>query len=346
MKYELRPKKLKRWPQVLISAVIVLALVGVGAVLVARHMYNNELSPLNKLSQKTITITIPSGYSLTDIATLLEEKGIIKNATAFTQYVRNKNASNDLKAGTYDLSPSQSVPEIVSIITGGKIKYTLLTILPGQRLDQIKRTFINSGYSEADVNAALNPAQYKNMPALVDKPSGASLEGYLYPESFQKTGTPTDIVRQSLEEMQKRLTPDIRNAIQTQGLSVHQGIILASMVEKEADRQADRNQIAQVFLSRLHNNMRLESDVTAFYGAALAGKPLSVNFDSPFNTYLHNGLPAGPISNVTLSSLQAVANPAKTDYLYFVAGDDGKVYFSRTKEEHEQNVAKYCHVQC
>lgn len=293
-----------------------------------------------------MTVTIPVGSTAEDIASILKKQDVIKSDWAFKQYVRNSNASDDLKAGTYELSPRQSVSEIVSILTNGKIASTLLTILPGQRLDQIRQTFINNGFSANSVDEALNPALYKDHPALVDKPTKASLEGYLYPESFQKGTDPQLIIRKSLDEMQQRLTPDIRNAIANHGLSVHQGIILASIIEKEADKQDDRNKIAQVFYKRLKKGMKLQSDVTAFYGALIAHKPPSVNYNSPFNTYFVDGLPAGPISSITESSLEAAANPSNTDYLYFVAGDDGTVHFSKTAAEHAANVAKYCQKQC
>jgi UPF0755 protein len=118
------------------------------------------------------------------------------------------------------------------------------------------------------------------------------------------------------------------------------------MVEQEASNPADRAQVAQVFLSRIKQNMPLGSDVTAFYGARLAGQSPNVNYDSPYNTRLHPGLPPGPISNVTESSLQAVAHPAGTDWLYFVAGDDGNVHFSHTLEEHQALTQQYCHKLC
>ncbi len=341
-------KNWQRWPQVLIVIVAIAGLAIIGGVAISRHIYNNNLKPLNASAQKSVTIEIPTGSALKDIASILRNHHIIRSEWAFTQYVRDKDASSDLKAGTYDLSPSQSVPEIVAIITGGKIAANLITILPGQRLDQVKKTFVNSGYSQAAIDNAFNPDLYKNHPALVDKPAGASLEGYLYPESFQKTAdTPAEqIIRESLDEMQKRLTPDIRAAFVQQGLTVHQGVILASIVEQEANKQSDRNQVAQVFLSRLKNGMMLGSDVTAFYGAIINGQKPSVNYDSAYNTRLHSGLPPGPISNVSESSLQAVAHPASTNYLYFVAGDDGTLYFSTTQAEHDAQAAQYCHQLC
>lgn len=339
--------KKKDWTQAVILAIALILVIGIGGAMVARHIYHEELKPVSA-GKHTVTVEIPVGANLKDVAAILKKNHIIRSDWAFAQYVRNKQAEEDIKAGTYELSPSQSVQEIVSIITQGKVASDLVTILPGQRLDQIKATFIRNGYSKASVEQAFNPSLYKDHPALVDKPVGASLEGYLYPESFQKTSdtTPETIIRESLDEMQKRLTPDLRAAIEARGLTVYQGITMASIIEREADNTTDRNQVAQVFYSRLNADMRLQSDVTAFYGAVIAGQTPSVNYNSRYNTYFHDGLPPGPISNVSEESLKAVAHPANTDYLYFVAGDDGKVYFSSTQAEHDALVKKYCHKLC
>lgn len=325
-----------------VVAVVIVIAVG-GALWGARVIFHNNLKPV-ATNQASVTVTIPSGYSLPQIAKLLKDKGVIRSEWAFKEYVRNNNADDDIKAGTYELSPSYSTQEIVSIITEGKIKTNLLTILPGKRLDQIRATLIGSGFSAADVDKALDPAQYKDHPALVDKPEGASLEGYLYPDSYQKTDltTPDDIVRASLDQMQKHLTPDVRAAISAQGLSVYQGIVLASVVEQEANTPSSRQQVAQVFLKRLKNGMNLQSDVTAFYGSRLAGQGENVNVDSSYNTYLHGGLPSGPVSNVSSVSLLAVAHPANTDWLYFVSDKQGNTYFSSTLEEHKALTAQHC----
>lgn len=161
----------RRWPLLVASAIAAVLLITGGVFYFVHKTYQNNLKPVSS-NQKTIVVTIPKGSTLDDVAGILKQKGIIRSDWAFTQYVRNKQASDVIKAGTYDLSPSQSVEEIVSIITQGKIKTNLITILPGQRLDQVKKAFINSGYSESEVNRALNPALYKNHPALSD---GAAL---------------------------------------------------------------------------------------------------------------------------------------------------------------------------
>lgn len=346
MKY-ISAKKPREWPQIVAIIIVVILAIGVGGAFVARQIYTNNLKSLQS-GQTSKSITIPKGATLNEVAVLLKKEGIIRSDWAFTQYVRNKQAENEIKAGTYDVSPSQTVQEIVSIITEGKVATNLITIIPGERLDQVKKTFITSGFSSPSVNRAFNPSLYKNHPALVDKPVNASLEGYLYPESFQKTEdtTPEAIIRQSLDEMQKRLTPDVRAEIARRGLSVHQAIILASIVEQEANKTADRQKVAQVFYSRMKKGMKLESDVTAFYGAILAGQPPSVNYKSKYNTYFVKALPVGPVSNVSDSSINAIIHPANTKYLYFVAGDNGNVYYSDNKADHDALVNKYCHELC
>lgn len=326
------------------GGILVLA---IGAALLTRHIYNRALQPVGG-SQKLTVVTIESGSSAQEIAEELKKDNLIRESWAFQWYVRNNGLISDLKAGTYALNQSQSTSEIANIIAQGEVHTDLLTILPGKRLDQVEAALINGGFSPSEVKEALKPSHYKNHPALVDKPVSANLEGYLYPESFQKTSTTTaqDIVRASLDEMQKRLTPSIRNAIAKHGLSVHEGVILASMVEQEVNSDSDRALVAGVFLNRLRAGMRLESDVTAFYGAYLDDATPTTGYDSLYNTYLHDGLPKGPISNVSASSLKAVAHPKKSDYYYFVAGDDGKTYFAKTITGHEANIRAHCKKLC
>ncbi len=340
--------KSRRWKRIWRIVLIVVVLTTLSGVLGLRHLYNQNLKPLNA-SQRVVQVTVPSGATVADIAQSLQDKGVIRAAWAFEWYVRTNSLRERLQAGTYGLRPSQSVSEVASILTNGAVETDLVTILPGQRLDQIRSMLINNaGFSEEAVDDALDPSLYRNHPALADKPIKASLEGYLYPDSYQRTSTttPETIIRASLDEMQKRLTPSLRAAIVRQGLTIHEGVILASIIEQEVGNVADKPTVAQVFLSRLRQNMLLGSDVTVFYGAILAGQTPTVTYKSAYNTHIHGGLPPGPISNVSESSLQAIAKPAQTDYLFFVAGDDGVTYFSHTNEEHEALTEQHCKTLC
>ncbi|HSX46542.1 MAG TPA: endolytic transglycosylase MltG [Patescibacteria group bacterium] len=346
-KYSLR-KRQWRWGRIWAGAGIFLIIVLIGTAIAIRQNYYHNLKPVSA-SQRALSVTIPVGSTAQDIGKKLQQQGLIRASWAFEWYVRNHDVRDRLQAGTYSLRPNQSVGEIVNILTHGKVATDLITILPGQRLDQVREALINNGgFSPEAVDKALDPAQYADHPALADKPTEANLEGYLYPDSFQKTADtkPETIIRASLDEMQKHLTPEVRDAITKQGLTVHQGIILASIIEQEVSKAQDKPTVAQVFLLRLKQNMPLGSDVTAFYGALKAGQTPSVAIDTPYNTRLHPGLPPGPISNVSDASLQAVAKPADTDYLYFVAGDDGVTYFSHTEAEHEALTQEHCKKLC
>lgn len=337
----------KRWFKPLLIMIVLALVVGGGVVLGARRYYHENLKPVSTSSQ-LVEFTIPSGAALPEIAESLKEANLIRNKQVFQQYVRNNGADEDIKAGTYELSPSYAVQDIVAIITEGKIASNLITILPGMTLDQIKEVFVRSGFSAQEIEQGFDPAQYQGHPALVDKPVGASLEGYLYPESFQHTAqtTVSEIITASLDEMQKQLTPEVRNGMAAQNLNVYQGITLASIVAKEVSDPEDKHKVAQVFLRRLNEGKPLESDVTAFYGAKIDSQPESVSYRSPYNTYFIPGLPPSPISNVTSADLDSVVNPAATNYLYFVAGDDGNTYFSNTLAEHEALTQQHCFALC
>jgi UPF0755 protein len=342
------PVKKPKWPMIILAGFITTVLVAGFAVFMVRKVYHDNLKPASA-SQRSQLFTVPQGASTQEIASSLKKAGLIRASWAFEWYVRNEGLRDEVQAGTYNLRPNLSVPEIADVLTQGEVAKDLVTILPGQRIDQVRKALIEKyGFSQASVDEALKPENYADHPALVDKPTNANLEGYLYPESFEKTAdtNPRTIIKSSLDEMHKILTPDLRAGIVRQGLTVHQGVILASVIEQEVSNAEDKKTVAQVFLRRLREGRALESDPTALYGAILDGAEPTLTYDSPYNTYKHPGLMPGPISNVSEASLFAVANPSATDYLYFVAGDDGKTYFSRTLAEHEALTEKHCKTLC
>ncbi|HJQ08975.1 MAG TPA: endolytic transglycosylase MltG [Candidatus Saccharimonadales bacterium] len=348
MRYTTRTQK-RAWPKRLIIITAVGLALLIGSTFAVRHVYFAGLEPVSAPSQKSQLITIEKGASVEEIAKQLKDARLIRSAWAFKLYVGSKEVRDALQAGTYRLTASQSVPEIVAQLTHGKVATNLVTVLPGQRIDQVRDSLKNYGFQDGDIAKAFDATTYAGHPALVDKPAGAGLEGYLYPESYQKDSgtTAAQIIEKSLNEMHKALSPELRAALAAQGLSIYEGIIVASIVEQEAANPADRAQVAQVYLKRLRVGMKLQADPTAEYGAALAGHinaPLS--YDSPYNTYLYPGLPPTPISNVGIGSLQAVAKPANTDWLYFVAGDDGTTHFTKTLPEHEAATRQYCTKLC
>jgi UPF0755 protein len=346
-RYNLNGRGRQHRLKVFLAVIAVIILILIGITIIVRQIYNQNIQPLNH-NQKSQIVNINNGLSSQQIADLLKKDNIVRSSWAFEWYLDSQNLRGDLQAGTYSLSSSQSVAQIVKVLTEGKIATNLITILPDKRLDQIRSDLINDGFSPTTVDQALEPAQYSFLPVLAFKPSAASLEGFLYPDSFQKDSdtTPEQIIQESLTEMGQHLTPALQSAFASEGLSTYQGIVLASIVQQEVNGVSDQAQAAQVFLSRLKMGMTLGSDQTAFYGSILAGQTSSVNFDSPYNTLIHTGLPPTPISNVNAQSLNAAAHPANTDWLYFVTGDNGTTYFEQTAAEHQADINQYCHVMC
>jgi len=333
--------------RVLLVALVLLATLFVAAIMV-RSAYYQRLQAVSD-SQQVVIVTVESGSPATVISQQLQQKGLIRSATIFQWYIRTNNVRDKMQAGTYALRPSMSVQQIVDVLVNGSVKSDLITILPGQRIDQVRQTFINAGFDPDEVDKAFDPAKYVGHPALADMPSGTkTLEGFLYPDSYQKDAstTPSTIVGEALDEMADHLTPDIRAAFAAHGFNVFQGVTLASILEEEVSSKQDQAQAAQVFIKRLKIDMPLGSDVTAFYGAILKGVEPSTEVDSSYNTLKHKNLPPGPIANVSESAMAAVANPAGTDWLFFVTGDDGTTHFSKTVEEHESLIKQYCKKNC
>lgn len=351
MTYNAHPRRRHRIPGRvwwILGGLLVLLACGM---ILARHIYNSDLQAVSK-NPKTQIFTVEQGSSTKDIASTLEKAGLIKSAWAFQLYIHSKEISGDLQAGTYALAPNQDVESIVNTLSKGKVATRLVTILPGQRIDQVRADLINSGFKPDDVDGALNNvSQYGDLPVMAFKPSGVnSLEGLLWPDSFQKdpTTAPSVIIRESLVEMGKHLTPTTQAKFAAEGLNTYQGVTLASIIEQEdsSGSLSDQTQVAQVFLSRLKSNSTLGSDVTAQYGAINAGQAPSLTYDSPYNTLVHKGLPPTPISTISDNSLYAASHPAGTKWLYFVAGDNGNTYFSTNYKDHQAQAAKYCHKLC
>ena len=227
-------------------------------------------------------------------------------------------------------------------------------IKPGETIFDIKKSLLEVGYSEQEIDDALN-AEY-DFEMLQDRPENATLEGFFYGDTheFYETATVQDIFKAFLQGMQNVINEnDLTSKYADRGLSLFQGITLASVVQKEASPK-DQSTVAQVFLTRLENGMALGSDVTVSYALdtidpdrnTYSDNEAALTVDSCYNTRIHRGLPCGPISNPSLSALLAVANPSDTSYLYFLTGDDGMMYYSYTESEHNQNIYSHCQKLC
>jgi len=342
-------KHTKRKNYLKIAGVILLIviIIGSGASLYIRRWYTNALTAVSQ-SSEVMVVTVEQGSSPSDIALLLEQKGLIRSARAFETYVGGSGVADQLKAGTFELSANMTTQEIVSVLVRGIEASTLYTISPGRRLDQIKKKMIDSGFTESEVDKALVPSPYSDIAVMTTLKPGASLEGYIFPETFRidPSSTPEQIIRRSIEELDKKMTPELLARFEQKGISPFDAITLASIIEKEVPNLEDRKKVAQVFFSRLEQGIPLGADATYLYASAVfGGEPFPTN-DSIYNTRINGGLPPGPISNFSSTALEAVAYPADTAYLFYVTGDDKVNYFTTTEAEHEAAVAKYCTITC
>lgn len=329
---------------------ILIGLVITGVLLIGGSLfwYTEQIKPVaaDKTNEQD-RVVIESGLTPRGIASKLEQQGLIRNSLAFLIYAKLTRAENRLQAGTYSLSPSYSVQEIIDHLISGKVDQFTITFLPGGTLTEHKNVLLKAGYSEDEIDAAFK-AKYK-MPLFEGRPANSSLEGYIYGETyaFLASATVEEVLVRTFEEFQSALAANkLKDGFKKQGLSLYQGIIFASIVQREVPGSKDQRQVAQVFLKRYKEGMALGSDITAYYGADLIGQPRAVSVDTVYNTRLHTGLPPTPIASPGLSALKAVANPAPGDYLFFLSGDDEITYFARTDAEHEANIQAHCAKKC
>lgn len=313
--------------------------------LVAMYMY--ALSPLDANNKTSRSVEIVSGMMPKDIARHLEEKGIIRSQIAFYIHARLTGVSNRLLPGTYQLTRQMSTQAVVdTLVTGPTNEEFEVTFLPRSTLADNRKVLLEAGFSETEIDEALS-ASYDH-PLFASKPSTADLEGYIFGEThrFIKGTSVKKILTRFFDEYYEVVQRENLVAkYKAQGLSLYQGITLASIIELESGGN-DKAQITQIFLLRLKTGMELGSDVTYQYIADKEGKPRNVNYDSPYNTRRYTGLPPGPISSPGIDALKAVGNPASGDYVYFLSGDDNQTYYAKTLAEHEANIRNHCQKKC
>lgn len=340
------PKKrsLKKW--LFIGIGVILTLI-VAIVTVAFVWYQAQLAPVSSDKSKHIRVTIVSGSAPSTIASQLEEAGVIRSSFAFGIYTKLSGTENSLKAGTFNLQPSQSTPEIVKHLVEGKEDTFRVTFLPGETLANNRKVLLKLGYSEAEVDAAFNK-QY-DRPLFATKPTDADLEGYIFGETleFSSAATVEDILNGFFTYYESVINEhNLVERFKKQGLTLYEGITLASIVQREMPYPDDQRHIARVFFNRMKAGMNLGSDVTYQYAADKEGRPRDPRLDSPYNTRIHTGLPPGPIATPGESALLAVANPADNDYIFFLSGDDNKTYYGKTEEQHQKNIVNHCQKKC
>jgi UPF0755 protein len=331
----------------------------------ATYLQSNreQLSVPASLTPQPAHFVVPAGTAARTIAQNLQAAGLIKDAQLFEAYVRVNQLSGRLQAGAYTLSPSMTIPEIAQALQHGRPDSVIITVPEGWRVEQVGDYLDNAGLLSGAAYRQLAGGDLTGLDTagygfLDLRPTGASLEGYLFPDTYalpQQGATVADLVKNQLDNFATQVLPVYQKAFADGAthLTLHEALTLASIVEREAVVDDDRPMIAGVYLNRLAQDMRLQADPTVQYGMgfqATTGQwwksPVSLGeyaaVDSRYNTYLYPGLPPGPICNPGLASIRAALNPTKHDYLYFVAiPSTGRHVFARTYEEHQANVKRY-----
>lgn len=299
-------------------------------------------SPADKTDNQA-TFIIHAGETFNELAARLKNKGIITSTTRFRFYSRITGSDKRLKAGEYRLSATMTPAHILDMLVQGRSILYRLTIPEGYTIEQIAQEIARQGLGTAeDIQMLATDPLVAQSNAI----EAQTLEGYLFPDTyyFPKDVEPRKIIAKMVKRFKAQFQPVWEQRAKELDFSVHQIVTLASIIEKETGAPSERPVIASVFHNRLKKKMRLESDPTVIYGIP--------NFDgnikrhhlqtrTPYNTYKIRGLPPGPIANPGSASIEAALYPDQTDFLYFVAKQDGTHHFSTNIKDHNRAVRKY-----
>ena len=295
-----------------------------------------------------ITLKIKKGDNLRNIATILEEKQVIDNKSIFILTGRLLGYQDKIIPGEYTFPNGMTNLEILKKVTDpNSVRYFTVTIPEGMNIRQIGRLLQKQlGVDSVKfVEAAYNDSLINELGIDAD-----NLEGYLFPDtyriSFSPSGKTEDkIVEMMVSNFMKKITPELKEEMEDEDLDLKDVVIMASIIEGETRYEPEKKTIAGVYYNRLRRHMKLEADPTVQYVIPDGPKRRLVYSDlkypSPYNTYLHRGLPPGPINNPGLSSIIAAIEPEDNDYLYFVAKGDGSHRFAETYNEHKENIQLY-----
>ena len=320
-----------------------------------------DLGPVNSKENNPIEVTIPIGSTSGDIAEILKKNKLVNNSQVFKLYMKFKGAG-DFQAGHYEFSPNMNADQLIATLKEGGEPIqedidTTLTVVEGMQLTEIAAMIEENTPIKAEdfMKQVESDSLFKELlgrfPSLLSPLQEIEglryrLEGYLYPATYDYIAGMTAeeliiaMVGKSNLEFQK-LQDDLANSWMT----YHQVLTLASVVEREASTDEDRQMVAGVFMNRLNIDMPLQSDITVIYALGKHKELVTyddLEVDSPYNTYQHAGLPVGPINSPSMESIQATLYPTFSEYYYFVADmNTGEVYYSATEAEHNALVEEY-----
>lgn len=324
----------KKW-----TAIAVVAAVLLGAGLFLAFGTSHTIERSDRDAGENIYMVVKPGTTASEISDRLMQLGVINSRLRFWWLMKLQGDASKFKTGTYAFTPHMDEQAVLDKLVAGDTTVVKFTIPEGFGIKEIAKRLADEGLVDEQefLAEAKDFAPYDYMKKRPNVRYAA--EGYLFPDTYviHSDVSSEGIMKMMAEDFDTRLTPALRQQAAAKGLSIHDLITLASLVEKEARYDEDRPIIAQVFFKRLQMGMPLQSDTTLQYLMTGPKEDVSIadtKIDSPYNTYQHEGLPPGPIASPGMKSILAVLNPANTDYLYFVADRQGHNHYSQTYDEH------------
>lgn len=313
--------------------------------------YNLSLRAVSA-EEARVTITIPSGSSTQQIAEMLEEKELIRSASAFKIHAKKSGKAGAMQAGSFILMKNMSTPEIVSTLSSGEVKEASVTIPEGYTVKDIDALLAEKGLMEAgeliDCASSCDFSTFDFLPSGSGlAPRGGRVEGYLYPDTYFVDTTnfvPKFFIERLLNTFRSRVIEDLAADIAASSRSLHEIVTMASLIEEETRTDDERGIVSGILWKRFDEGMGLGVDATVRYildkqTAALTTADL--NHDSPYNLRKFRGLPPGPIASPSLSSIKAALHPEDSPYWYYLHGTDGVIRYAVTNEEHNLNKYEY-----
>lgn len=289
---------------------------------------------------ESIYVRVKPGMTGDEIAAMLERKSVIDSAFKFRLLTKLRGEAGNFRVGAYKFHARTPLAEVVDTLVNGRTSTLWFTIPEGYSVDEIAKRLVADGIIADEAafrHAAINAAPFDYMESVPHTIYRA--EGFLFPDTYEVEDgvTAEQLIELMTANFNRRLTPELRQRAADLGLSMHELVTFASLVEKEVRFAEDRPIVAQVFHKRLDISMPLQSDTTIQYLLDAPKEDLTyadTKLESPYNTYQHYGLPPGPIANPGMAAIRAVLYPAETDYLYFVADRQGHNHYSHSYGEH------------
>jgi UPF0755 protein len=299
-------------------------------------------------SSQELLFEVKSGTRYKGVAEQLRQEGLIRSSWFFKFYTIFSGNYGKIQAGTYRFSPNMSVSQIMGDMTSGKVARHNITIVEGWKIDEIANYVDRKGiYSKEDFISAVKKDFSDEFLFLKDKPKGASLEGYFFPDTYYLplNSSPETLIRMALKNFDKKFNDALRQEAATNKKSVFQVITMASMIEREVSVFEDKTIVSGILWKRLENGVPLQVDATVNYVTGKNNSKVALvdtKIDSRYNTYKYYGLPQGPIANPGLESILAALRPVESRYWYYLSADGtGQTIFSKTLDEHNLAIAKY-----